>query len=158
MENFNPNQVSFKQGSENVQEFLKKAKVDIHEQILTSRDKLSERLKEAMQIKNVPRGFKKWQLPFLLEPTQIFITQADPGAKVGRHAHEEGDGLRFITQGSIIYEGKELTAGDWMFIPAGKDYEFEVGPHGAIMGYCYCCSCAGAKDIFDPEIVYNPKH
>jgi hypothetical protein len=49
----------------------------------------------------------------------MFISIAEPGIKVGKHCHEEGDGIRFIAGGSIIFEGKELISGDWMFIPKG---------------------------------------
>ena len=68
---------------------------------------------DALAIDNVPEGFRKWQLPvYLSEPSQLFISVAEPGVKVPEHAHEEGDGIRFIAGGSITYEGKELTAGD----------------------------------------------
>jgi hypothetical protein len=32
---------------------------------------------------------------------------------------------------SIIFDGRELTAGDWMHIPKGVRYSFKVGPKGA---------------------------
>ena len=70
---------------------------------------------------NVPGGFTKWQLPVLLtRPSQMFVTVAEPGLKVGEHSHDEGDGIRFIAGGSITFEDKELSGGDWMFIPAGN--------------------------------------
>ena len=34
-----------------------------------------------------------------------------------------------------MYEGTELTVGDWMYIPAGQPYRFEVGPLGGIFFY-----------------------
>jgi hypothetical protein len=49
--------------------------------------------------------------------------------------------VRFIISGSIKYNGIELTAGDWMFVPKGEEYEFTVGPLGASMAYCYQCCC-----------------
>jgi hypothetical protein len=61
---------------------------------------------------------------------------------VPTHSHNEGDGVRFIASGSIKYNGQELTTGDWMYIRAGSEYEFEVGRYGAVMCYCYCCCCA----------------
>ncbi len=155
MSKFNPNEVTFEEGAKRVQAFLKEVCVDTSEQIMTSRDEIAVKLQRAMTVRNIPDGFEKWQLPFVMEPTQLFITRALPGAKANRHAHEEGDGIRFIVQGSIVYRGQELSAGDWMFIPAGKDYEFEAGPHGALMCYCYACCCGGKTEVFDPSIVMS---
>lgn len=110
-------------------------------EIITSRD---EKVREAQSIleTHVLPGFKKWQLPVHLEkPSQMFITVAPPNAKVPVHSHDEGDGIRFIMNGSIKYQDQELTGGDWMFIPAGKKYEIEIGSFGALMCYCYCCCC-----------------
>ena len=50
--------------------------------------------------------------------------------------------MRIILAGSIIYEGKELTGGDWMFIPKGQPYAMRVGKTGVIICYCYQCCCA----------------
>jgi hypothetical protein len=61
---------------------------------------------------------------------------------VPKHSHDEGDGIRIIMSGSIIYDGHELSGGDWMFIPKGVAYDFKVGPMGAALCYCYCCCCA----------------
>ena len=68
----------------------------------------------------------------------MFISSAPPKAKVPSHAHD-GPGVRFISSGSIKYKEQELTAGDWMYIPKGKAYSFEVGALGATMFYCYQC-------------------
>ena len=71
----------------------------------------------------------------------MFISVGAPGIKVPNHSHDEGAGIRFIMNGSITYKGKELTGGDWMYIPKGIEYEFEVGHLGVTMCYCYCCCC-----------------
>ena len=85
----------------------------------------------------------------------MFISVGNPGTKVPRHIHKEGDGIRFIAGGSIIYNGQELVAGDWMFIPKGEAYEFQVGPYGATMGYCYACCCAGKVALnFGEEVMF----
>jgi len=98
---------------------------------------------DILEVKNVPPGFKKWQLPVALRcESQMFITFAPPNSKVPRHSHDEGPGIRFIMTGSILYKGKELTSGDWMYLPAGAEYEYQVGNLGAVMCYCYCCCCA----------------
>jgi hypothetical protein len=118
-------------------------------QIITSKDPIADKLKKALPIRNVPEGFEKWQLPFVFDKGLFFVTYAKAGTKAPEHSHDEGDGIRFIVSGSIKYKERELTAGDWMFIPAGVPYSFSVGDLGAIMCYCYCCCCAGAADIRD---------
>jgi quercetin dioxygenase-like cupin family protein len=69
----------------------------------------------------------------------MFISVAAPNVKVPEHTHNEGAGLRFIASGSITYKDTELNAGDWMYIPKGAKYSFQVGALGATMFYCYHC-------------------
>jgi hypothetical protein len=139
---FNPNRLTFEEGLKRIEEAATRAGVD-RERTLTSRDDEVIRALDALEIENVPDGFKKWQLPLALRcESQLFVTVGQPGVKVPPHSHDEGHGVRFIAGGSISYEGRELTAGDWMYIPAGQEYSFEVGRYGAIMCYCYCCCCA----------------
>ncbi len=146
---FDPNEVSFDEGVERIQAASKQAKLRHGKKVLTSRDPGARRAQELLTVSNVPGGFKKWQLPvYLSEPSQLFITVAEPDVSVPEHSHDEGDGIRFIVSGSITYNGVELSAGDWMFIPAGSKYSFKVGPLGATMCYCYCCCCAGRADLF----------
>jgi quercetin dioxygenase-like cupin family protein len=140
---FDPNRLTFDQGLERIREAVSKVGFDAGGRVTTSRDKGMEDVRQALEVENVPAGFRKWQLPVYLEgASQLYVTVAEPGAKAGRHSHDEGDGIRFIAGGSIRYEDRELSPGDWMFIPKGQAYEFEVGPFGALMCYCYCCSCA----------------
>lgn len=138
---FKPNRLTFEQGLDRIKDAVKKAGSDPKQAILTSRDELGVNLQKSLQVNNVPEGFTKYQLPFNLERTQMYITSAPANSKVPEHSHD-GDGLRFIASGSINYNGKVLSSGDWMFVPAGKQYSFEVGPLGAMMFYCYQCSCA----------------
>lgn len=139
---FNPNRLTFEQGIKRLREAVEKAGLD-STRIVTSRDPVARKATDALRVRNVPEGFDKWQLPvYLDEPSQLFISVGQPGTKVPRHSHDEGNGIRFMVAGSIRHGDLELTAGDWMYIPAGADYEFEVGRLGAIMCYCYCCSCA----------------
>lgn len=139
---FNPNRLTFEEGVERIQRAVEEAELS-RDTIVTSRDYAALKAMDLLTVDNVPTGFRKWQLPVFLNcASQLYISVGEPGIKVPRHAHEEGDGIRFIAGGSIIYEDKELSAGDWMFIPAGQPYSFEVGRVGAIMCYCYCCSCA----------------
>lgn len=140
---FKPNALTFDQGLERIQAAYKKAGVKKTHEILTSRDKNAVVLTEQLGVSNVPGGFKKWQLPVYLDkPSQLFISVGSPDADVPLHSHDEGDGIRFIVGGSIIYNGVELTEGDWMFIPKGQKYSFKVGSRGVTQCYCYCCCCA----------------
>src|SRR5262245_42486865 len=137
---FDPNRLSFAACTQRIQRAAKAAGLKADAGIVTSKDKGMPQLRKTLSTTNVPKGFQKWQLPVHLDhPSHLFMTVAEPNAKSPRHAHKDGDGIRFIAGGSITYEGKELSAGDWMFIPAGQAYSFEVGPHGAIMCYCYAC-------------------
>lgn len=140
---FDPNRLSFEEGVERIRRAVEGAQVTVEGKILTSRDDSARQLRKALAVDNIPDGFTKWQLPFYLDcPSQLYMTVAQSGASAPSHSHDEGAGVRFIVAGSIVYEGQELTAGDWMFIPAGAPYSFEVGELGAVMCYCYCCSCA----------------
>lgn len=104
----------------------------------------------------IDNGFKKWQLPIILQDSQLFISIGQPDINVPKHSHDEGDGIRFIMSGSIYYDGQELNAGDWMFIPKGKPYSMKIGPFGATMCYCYCCCCAGSLTLDRVNPVINP--
>ena len=152
---FDPNLLTFGDGLKRIARGNERAKLKLNGRILTSRDKDVERATDILQVDNIPDGFKKWQLPVYLDsPSQLFISTAAANTTVPEHAHRDGDGIRFIVAGSIIYNGVELTAGDWMFIPKGQKYSFQVGRLGATMCYCYCCCCAGA--MLHGEEVVNP--
>jgi hypothetical protein len=149
MSRFDPNSVTFAEGEVRVERALKRARVNINRGIITSKDRAAVKLTKTLAIKNVPKGFTKWQLPFVLDRSQAYVTVGKPNAVVGKHSHDEGAGVRFIMQGSIVYKNRELGPGDWMYIPAGAKYDFRVGSDGVTMCYCYCCSCAGQVDIRD---------
>jgi hypothetical protein len=142
MASFNPNALSFDQGVERIKKAATAAGLRA-DAIVTSRDDAARKAVRALAVDNVPNGFTKWQLPVYLDcASQLFMSFAAPNTKVPEHSHDEGDGIRFILSGSIRYQDQELVAGDWMFIPKGKPYRFEVGPMGVGMCYCYCCCCA----------------
>ena len=143
MSTFKPNALTFAQGIERIKTANEKAGYRPTGRITTSKDKEVVVAQEALLVSNVPDGFKKWQLPvFLDKPSQLFVSIGTPDVEVPEHSHDEGDGFRYIVSGSIIYNGRELTAGDWMFIPAGQKYSMKIGERGALMCYCYCCCCA----------------
>src|SRR3984957_10639340 len=139
MSGFNPNAQKFNACIERIKNALQSSPFR-ENTIITSRDEGAEKRREALRLTNIPPGFAKWQLPLYFDkPTHLFMSVATAGAHTPEHSHDEGGGLRFIASGSMQYNGKELTAGDWMFIPAGAKYSFHVGPFGATMFYCYQC-------------------
>jgi uncharacterized RmlC-like cupin family protein len=122
-----------------IQKALGQANVQVGGRVVTSRDQGMDQLRQALQVKNLPQGFQKWLLPVQVSSdTFLYITVAAPGARADTHAHD-GDSVRFVASGSIIYDGRELTAGDWLFIPAGQSYSFSAGPVGALLMAPYQC-------------------
>lgn len=150
---FKPVHISFDEGIERIKKALAETNIELGSRILTSRDADVVKACNLLAVDQAPKGFIKWQLPFFLEGGQFFITSANPGANIGEHTHPD-EGVRFIISGSIEYDGIELNAGDWMFIPKDKSYSFKVGPHGASMFYCYPCCCA-SFDLSRQEVI-NP--
>lgn len=153
---FNPNLMTFLEGEEKIKEARKEANLKSDNKIITSKDKHAIAAVNLLSVDNVPGGFKKWQLPFVLGKSQLFISIGSPDTKVPEHSHDEGDGIRFIMSGSIYYNGIQLTGGDWMFIPKGAKYSMTVGPLGVSMCYCYCCCCGGGKQLNHGDWVINP--
>ncbi|MGZ3617909.1 MAG: cupin domain-containing protein [Ktedonobacteraceae bacterium] len=147
-EKFNPNVLTFEEGLKRLHRILAKEGLDPQKRITTSRDEKVANLREVLKVTNVPKGFQKWMLPvYMTSPSQLYISVAEPHAEVPLHSHDEGDGIRFMISGSINYNGQELTAGDWMYIPKGAQYSMKAGPFGAAMCYCYCCCCGGREDF-----------
>jgi len=141
---FSPNRCTFQEGIDRVKAAVQQAGFHT-EGIVTSRDPKAAALLSDLAVSNVPGGFTKYQLPVYFDGgpgSQFYLTVGSPNQKVPSHSHDEGDGIRLIVSGSIVYDGKVLNAGDWMFIPKGKPYAFEVGPLGVQMFYCYQCCCA----------------
>ena len=155
---FDPNQVTFEEGVTRIEAAARKAGLRGRKRILTSKDEAARKAQDLLEVGNVPdAGFRKWQLPVYLDrPSQLFITVAEPNLEVPEHSHDEGDGIRFVAGGSILHNGLELTAGDWMFIPGKAKYSFTVGPLGATMCYCYCCCCAGRMDLINERVDPDP--
>ncbi|MDQ0784646.1 cupin domain-containing protein [Streptomyces sp. B3I8] len=132
---------SFESCVEEMENAVRASGLNLRDRVTTSRDPGVRKALEMLYVEDVPTGFRKWQLPVHLNgPSLDFITVGEPGARVGDHSHD-GDGIRYVMSGSITVNGNELTSGDWMFIPAGVDYSFEVGPYGALMSSKYLCCC-----------------
>jgi hypothetical protein len=143
MADFNPNLLTFEQGLDRIRSALGEAGLhDLRQKVITSRDPRIRHVTDKLETSNVPKGFKKWQLPVYQDgPTQMFISVGAPDVEVASHSHDEGDGFRYIASGSVVYDGHELTAGDWMFIPKGMPYSLKIGAMGATMFYCHQCCC-----------------
>lgn len=139
---FNPNTSDLATCIAELREIQEKYSIN-PKRIITSRDDTVRELAySVLAVKNVPEGFTKTRLPVFFDgATTLYISSAAPGAKAPKHSHDEGDGIRLMIGGSIHFGKAELTQRDWMFVPAGVPYEFEVGPQGAIMAYCYQCCC-----------------
>jgi len=152
---FKPTHISFDDGKKRIEEALASVGHKMKSRILTSRDKEAVALCNLLGIpgQQLPAGFTKWQLPFYLDGGQFFITATAPNAQVGEHSHDN-DGVRFIMSGSVYFDGIELNAADWMYIPKDMLYSLKVGPLGATMGYCYACCCAprelSKNEFIDP--------
>lgn len=142
---FKPNALTFQEGIDRINKARQQHKFAPGSGVVTSRDAAMKSLIGTLAVTNIPAGFKKWQLPvfFLGGPgTQFFISVGAPDTDVPQHSHDEGDGIRVIVSGSVIYNDVELTAGDWMFIPKGTPYALRAGETGAVICYCYQCCCA----------------
>lgn len=139
----NPDRLTFEEGLERIRQESTKAGFELERNIVTSRSEEAESFKDILQVSKVLEGFRKLQLPvhFACE-SQTFISFAVPNTRVPALSHKEGPGIRIIISGSMKYEGVELVAGDWMYIPAGKEYDFTVGPSGVAMFSSYCCCSA----------------
>lgn len=138
---WNPNDVTFQEG----QKFFVKALKDLGlhpiKRILTSRDLEAKKANEVLLTRNVPLGFKKWQLPFsFYNPTNSYMTLGEPNMKVPTHSHIHGSGFRLIVTGSLTLNGDvELTSGDWFFVPKNTPYSYQVGPLGVSLFAAYEC-------------------
>jgi hypothetical protein len=135
MNRFVPQELSFEQGSERMRKALQKANVDIENTIVTSRDEWAAQMREELRMANQPSGVAMWQLPVVLNRSLLFLQVLEPAAVVPEHEHVRGAVFRLVISGSIVYNGLELKAGDWMYVPQGQSYSFAAGSGGATVMY-----------------------
>jgi len=125
-------------GIRRVRELLAKENLDA-DTIITSRDPRVMAMLESLETETMPVGFVQCQLPILLPGTNAmyFISRGESNAKFPKHRHDRDNGLRVIVDGSLIYDGVELSAGDWFYVPRGCSYEFTVGTRGCLVFHVY---------------------
>ncbi len=139
---FKGHHASFSKCVERILKVVKGTELESCTKIFTSKDKEVQEAIKQLRVKEILNGFYKWQLPvFFSDGVVIWITIGNPEAVIHDCQHDNGSGFKFIGCGSIVYNDIELTAGDWMYIPKGEKYSFQVGKFGATMLYCYeCCA------------------
>lgn len=109
-------------------------------EIVTSQDPLIKDMKADLTSDNVPDKYSKTIVPVVFDKAQFAMIIGEPDADSPAHSHPE-QSLRFIIHGSLHYDGKHLTAGDWMFVPGGKSYSVKAGSSGVTTLECYPCCC-----------------
>ena len=134
---------SFADGEAYFKRTLKEAGLEPDAAVFTSKTPAALRAMKNLQVKTVPEGFRKWQLPFAsYEPTNLYLTVGRARAVVESHAHSHGAGFRVVISGSIVLDGQKLGPGDWFYVPNGKPYSYRVGAQGVQLLGGYECCCA----------------
>lgn len=126
-------------GIERITAALEKHHVTTRGRVVTSRDAGMDLVRHELMRTNMPPGVTSWQLPIWEEAGAMFpfITVAAPGTVVPDHSHDRSL-FRIVISGSIRVHGIELTAGDWMYVPAGVNYSYAAGwPTGAMTLHSY---------------------
>jgi quercetin dioxygenase-like cupin family protein len=90
-------------------------------------------------------GVTRWFFPYGYRAPDIeapeyggrylaYIAHIDPNVKITDHTHpiERLADKRVVLSGTIYAEGKELTAGDFFWVPANTKYSFTTGKTGAV--------------------------
>lgn len=64
-----------------------------------------------------------------------WLARIAPDTVIPAHTHdlEKLADFKLVISGSIVGNGRELTAGDWIWAPAGRPYNFTVGEQGALL-------------------------
>jgi quercetin dioxygenase-like cupin family protein len=127
-----------KVGRDDIDRHLKSKKLKFpRTKFTTSRDRgWSDALIER---KGMPQGWNTWQLPLYLKngTSFFFIQRCETGTELPRHGHNV-DQLRVVMSGKVSIDGKELSAGDWVFIPGGVKYSMKaLSNAGPVILYCY---------------------
>jgi hypothetical protein len=108
--------------------------------IVTSRDPGMREVQDRLRRRDMPEGVEKWQLPIIIggqRPAFMFITVCHPSAIVPKHSHLDDTITRVIMSGSVFLGDKELTQGDWFFVPPKVPYSYSAGMFGAVILHIY---------------------
>ena len=64
-----------------------------------------------------------------------WLARIAPDTKIPHHTHdlEKLADYKLVISGSIFGNGRELTAGDWIWASAGESYNFTAGEQGALL-------------------------
>jgi hypothetical protein len=117
----------------------------VESQVVSSLDTETALLMQRLPLET-PFGeaIQKYELPIDMLPLRVAKTIFLPGSHVKSHTHPPhsveapGGGLRIIASGSIEFENRKYSAGDWFFVPNGRAYEFVTDPHiETIVFYSY---------------------
>lgn len=65
------------------------------------------------------------------EHNQTTLWRLQPGASVPRHQHSQNEEC-LILEGSIVHDGTEYFAGDYLLSPTGMPHDLFVAPNGAL--------------------------
>jgi hypothetical protein len=91
---WDPNRISFEEGQPHLRNAMKQVGLDPDAQVLTSRDPISREISSLLETPNGPPGFRKWQSPFsLYNPSNAYVTEGEPNAKVPTHSASSRRGL-----------------------------------------------------------------
>jgi quercetin dioxygenase-like cupin family protein len=116
---------------------LRKNKVSLGKGVITSRDPGIAAVTRDLKRSGMPAGVEQWLLPLIVGPQDgvlYFRSQLEPGAVVPSHSHTHSV-FRVVVDGELKFGRKTLTAGDWMYVPAGVSYSIAAGkPKGKSKG------------------------
>jgi hypothetical protein len=108
--------------------------VSAEEEIITSRDPG----RRPLPGRRMPPGIHQNLLPVTL-PGKILAFQSkfDPNVELPSHAHPKAAIFRLVVEGTLFHGATELKAGDWMYVPPGKEYELRTGAEPCRVWHMY---------------------
>jgi quercetin dioxygenase-like cupin family protein len=111
-------------------------------EIVSSKSYMGGRWAEATKLKDEVAGVSKQLIPIDMSIfTARVVTTVAPGTHLPRHSHD-GCLLRYVASGSLKLNGVDYATGDWIFVPAGADYEIETAEgYTAVLDYRNCSNC-----------------
>ena len=108
---------------------LRRNGVRLGKGVITSRDPGIAKVTRDLKRSGLPEGVEQWLLPLIIGPQDgvlYFQSQLKAGAVVPKHRHTHSS-FRVVISGELKFGRKTLKAGDWMYVPAGVDYEIAAG-------------------------------